>query len=654
LCWAFCYTLLFFSLFFFFFFLPPVDTHTHAVTELEASRAQLSASNAALHTELESTRARLASTTSALDDERRSRALERDDLARHARLQLDAAQQAAHAAEARQQHAHADELRTLQARLERELADARAQHAAATQQLADAAAAAQQRAQAELDTRERELRQARADAAQADSALAQERALAAVTRASLADAAHNALRLEAALGAARAQVERLEAEARAETARADALQARLDGVAAERDDAHARLRQEEALRRRLHNQVQELKGNIRVFCRVRPALRSEPATDAARIAFPDTESERREIEVYGGGGGGGGGGSGGNDDRSGGGGGKRSAFAFDRVFGPGSDNAEVFGEISQLVQSALDGYNVCIFCYGQTGSGKTHTMSAPDGLIPRTVQQIYETTQRLRDKGWHYELHGSFIEVYNEQLHDLLLARDGHGTDDCNNSGGNGGSGGSGGTSGGGGSSSGGGGANGSGGTNSSSSSSKRLEIRHDAARGRTHVPDLTVEPLDSPARAAAVLRRAAGNRSVAATRANERSSRSHCVFMLRLAGANAATGERCDGTLNLVDLAGSERLSQSGSTGERLRETQNINRSLSCLGDVISALGQGKEGGHVPYRNSKVKKKDNQKKPPPPSPPLQFPSFVLYFPSRRVRVFGANPFPPPPLLFFP
>lgn len=79
-------------------------------------------------------------------------------------------------------------------------------------------------------------------------------------------------------------------------------------------------------------------------------------------------------------------------------------------------------------------------------------------------------------------------------------------------------------------------------------------------------------------------------------------------MFILKLTGENSITGERSEGTLNLVDLAGSERLSHSGATGERLKETQAINRSLSCLGDVIGALGQGKEGGHVPYRNSKVR----------------------------------------------
>jgi len=89
----------------------------------------------------------------------------------------------------------------------------------------------------------------------------------------------------------------------------------------------------------------------------------------------------------------------------------------------------------------------------------------------------------------------------------------------------------------------------------------------------------------------------------------NERSSRSHSVFTLRISGSNAATGERCDGALNLVDLAGSERLNASGAGADkdRLRETQSINRSLSALGDVIAALGQAAPGQHIPYRNSKL-----------------------------------------------
>lgn len=103
------------------------------------------------------------------------------------------------------------------------------------------------------------------------------------------------------------------------------------------------------------------------------------------------------------------------------------------------------------------------------------------------------------------------------------------------------------------------------------------------------------------------MLRKASQNRATGATNLNERSSRSHSVFMLRLSGHNSVTKEQCSGVLNLIDLAGSERLALSGSTGERLRETQAINKSLSCLGDVIHALANNKEGGHVPYRNSKL-----------------------------------------------
>jgi kinesin family protein C1 len=122
----------------------------------------------------------------------------------------------------------------------------------------------------------------------------------------------------------------------------------------------------------------------------------------------------------------------------------------------------------------------------------------------------------------------------------------------------------------------------------------------------------VNVVPLGSAMQVRNLLHIAASRRTVAATLMNERSSRSHSVFTLRVVGTNVSTGENCEGALNLVDLAGSERLNTSGAGNDkdRLRETQAINKSLSALGDVIAALGEKSEKAdkHIPYRNSKVR----------------------------------------------
>jgi kinesin family protein C1 len=314
--------------------------------------------------------------------------------------------------------------------------------------------------------------------------------------------------------------------------------------------ARKKLIKEETERRVLFNKYQELKGNIRVMCRVRPVLDNSEGEEA-KIMFPDIKTSS-QIDVLG------------PEEKSSLGSATRKfiPFEFDRVFSPDVHNEEVFGEISQLVQSALDGYNVCIFCYGQTGSGKTYTMSSADGVVPRATHMIYDTITQLKEKSWSYTMEGSFVEVYNEELHDLLTS-------------------------------------------NKDADLRKKLEIRHDDLRKQTTVSNCKSVTLDSADKVEAMLRQAQNNRSVAATKANERSSRSHSVFILKLVGENSATGERCEGTLNLVDLAGSERLKLSQAEGDRMKETQNINRSLACLGDVIEALGQGQK--HIPYRNSKL-----------------------------------------------
>ncbi|EWZ84566.1 kinesin-like nuclear fusion protein [Fusarium oxysporum] len=354
--------------------------------------------------------------------------------------------------------------------------------------------------------------------------------------------------LEAKINSLRSHVEFLESDSKAQSDSFASMEARLQEALRIAEEAQHKLIKEETERRVLFNKYQELKGNIRVMCRVRPALGNGEGEEA-KMSFPDDKTSAEIVLA-------------GPEEKSSLGQitRKNYPFEFDRVFVPGTQNQEIFGEISQLVQSALDGYNVCIFCYGQTGSGKTHTMSSNDGMIPRATHMIYDTITKLKEKSWDYTMEGSFVEVYNEELNDLLTPNE---------------------------------------------RSAKRLEIRHDEARKQTTITNCKSVRLDSPSSVETMLEEAQNNRSVAATKANERSSRSHSIFILKLIGENSATGERCEGTLNLVDLAGSERLKHSQAEGDRMKETQNINKSLSCLGDVIEALGRG--SGHIPYRNSKL-----------------------------------------------
>ncbi|KAJ4294022.1 kinesin-like nuclear fusion protein [Kalmusia sp. IMI 367209] len=403
----------------------------------------------------------------------------------------------------------------------------------------------------EADAKGRETQLLQGELINVKAELDRERMLKNALQVQLTDATTSNLTLEASNKAMKEKIDFLESDSQAQSSAFNDLHRRMQDAIERANEANEKLRQEETLRRKLHNQVQELKGNIRVMCRVRPAHDSE--TDPAKIGFPDADTDSKEVAVQG-------------PEKTSAMGTNTTqtySYAFDRVFSPSSQNAEVFEEISQLVQSALDGYNVCIFCYGQTGSGKTYTMSSADGMIPRATAQIYEEATRLKDKGWEYKMEGSFVEVYNEAYNDLLGR-----TEDLDK---------------------------------------KKIEIRHDPAKKQTVLENAVSVALDGPSRVEEILQRADKNRTVAATKANMRSSRSHSVFILKLVGENKVTGERSEGTLNLVDLAGSERLDHSKAEGARLKETQNINKSLSCLGDVINALGSAKEGSHIPYRNSKL-----------------------------------------------
>ncbi|XP_074654034.1 carboxy-terminal kinesin 2-like isoform X2 [Tubulanus polymorphus] len=321
----------------------------------------------------------------------------------------------------------------------------------------------------------------------------------------------------------------------------------------------------ETNRRKLHNTIQELRGNIRVFCRVRPLIGEElKITDGviSHMNFPDQEDnkvlemERLDAKDL-------------NETTMS--SKKKHEFTFDRVFNPESKQEDAFLEISQLVQSALDGYNVCIFAYGQTGSGKTYTMEGgPDalhnadsrGMIPRAVEQVFDASIAMKENGWQFTFEVSFLEIYNETIRDLL------GNDGIN--------------------------------------SQTKHEIK--IAGNNSHdvmVTNLTTISVESADQVLSLLLKASRNRAVAETKCNARSSRSHSVFIFKLSCKNSITHQSYEGVLNLVDLAGSERLKESGSEGDRLKETQAINKSLSNLGNVIMALGN--KDPHIPYRNSKL-----------------------------------------------
>jgi len=245
-------------------------------------------------------------------------------------------------------------------------------------------------------------------------------------------------------------------------------------------------------------------------------------------------------------------------------------FEFDGVFNPDSTQEHVFEDAAKdLIISALDGFSVCIFAYGQTGSGKTFTMTGPPhnrGLNFRAIQMLFNLAEEAAvDNGVTYTLHLSILEIYNETVIDLLPS-------------------------------------------SSSANNNKKLEIH--IASGECQVPGLERHLVTSVADVQVLLDRGAKHRSVGAHDLNDQSSRSHQIVTLHICGKTPTS--TLNSKLHLVDLAGSERLAKTDAAGERLKEAQNINKSLSALGDVIAALSaasnsRGSTARHVPFRNSKL-----------------------------------------------
>ncbi|XP_022807541.1 kinesin-like protein KIF17 isoform X1 [Stylophora pistillata] len=245
-------------------------------------------------------------------------------------------------------------------------------------------------------------------------------------------------------------------------------------------------------------------------------------------------------------------------------------FTFDGVYGISSSTETIYSEIVHpIVNGVLDGYNGTVFAYGQTSCGKTFTMegiespSAQKGIIPRCCEHILSVTrQRSFDELPKYLLRVSYLEIYNEEIRDLLVK-------ECR----------------------------------------YKPEIKEHPDKG-IYVKGLSSITVDSYEDMQEIFESGGKHRSVGATALNADSSRSHSIFTVDLESClRSHPGEKevyRTGKLNLVDLAGSERQSKSGCTGERFKESTKINLSLSVLGNVISALVDGK-CKYVPYRDSKL-----------------------------------------------
>jgi len=244
----------------------------------------------------------------------------------------------------------------------------------------------------------------------------------------------------------------------------------------------------------------------------------------------------------------------------------QKVFSFDAVFPQDSPQQTVYEQAAfQLVESVIEGYNGTIFAYGQTGCGKTHTMmGVPNseelkGIIPRAFAHIFGNIESNTSKN--FLVRCSYIEIYNEEIHDLI------GPD-----------------------------------------VRAKMELKESPEKG-LFIKNLTMSVVKSIPEIERLMILGTKNRSVGETAMNKDSSRSHSIFTIYIEASETddkGNQRITAGKLNLVDLAGSERQSKTGATGDRLKEANKINLSLSALGNVISALVDGKSS-HIPYRDSKL-----------------------------------------------
>uniref|UniRef100_A0A8C9Y491 Kinesin-like protein n=1 Tax=Sander lucioperca TaxID=283035 RepID=A0A8C9Y491_SANLU len=239
------------------------------------------------------------------------------------------------------------------------------------------------------------------------------------------------------------------------------------------------------------------------------------------------------------------------------------SYVFDRVFPTNTTQEQVYNTCAkQIVKDVLGGYNGTIFAYGQTSSGKTHTMEGKlhdphqMGIIPRIAEDIFNHIFAM-DENLEFHIKVSYFEIYMDKIRDLLDV------------------------------------------------TKTNLSVHEDKNRV-PFVKGCTERFVSSPDEVMDVIDEGKAARHVAVTNMNEHSSRSHSIFLINIKQEHVETEQKLCGKLYLVDLAGSEKVSKTGAAGAVLDEAKNINKSLSALGNVISALAEGTKS-HVPYRDSKM-----------------------------------------------
>ena len=309
-------------------------------------------------------------------------------------------------------------------------------------------------------------------------------------------------------------------------------------------------------RKLIQEYIHKIKGNLRVYCRVRPCLQKSDTF----ITYPELSTalttkasylQTMEIKAP-------------NTTTS--------AYTFDRIFPESSSQVEVFNEIQQFIQSALDGESVCVFAYGATGSGKTFTMQGTngnEGVLPRCASFIFNEKERLSKHNEILLIYFAAIEIYNENVFDLLNKK-----------------------------------------------TKTRTPLVIYSAGSEVNIPYLIWEEIKEKEDIIKYTNLASESRRSDSTSFNATSSRSHAIFQIKI--INEMTKKTS--MINIIDLAGSERSQISSFATLNKEEIENmkkiqteanfINKSLSALGRIINLIGDSKKSSKaisIPYRESKL-----------------------------------------------